>query len=166
MSNIKQSGFKINLGCWKFRIQDWINIDIDPNFGEVCADVRFLPFKDSAVDEIYAGHLLEHFAPREYEALLTEWKRVLSDGGKLTVTVPDTRKSLDLVAQGKMTLEQLASVVYGGAEKRQVQLHQSVFDETIATALLKTYFKDVKTLERTKLAPFNVAWQTIIECHK
>jgi predicted SAM-dependent methyltransferase len=165
MNSTEKSGCKINLGCWKFKIPDWINIDIDPNFGDITADVRKLPFDDDTVDEIYAGHLLEHFAPGEHAALLNEWKRVLTKDGKLTVTVPDIRKSLDLVMQGKMTLELLADAVYGRHDRPE-QVHKCAFDSEVAQAILKTYFRDITVLERTSLAPFNVPWQTIIECKK
>jgi predicted SAM-dependent methyltransferase len=157
---------KCNLACWRFKIPGWINVDIDPAFGEVVADIRKLPFSDNSMEEVYLGHAAEHFHPHEHDALFNEIKRVLKPGGKLTMTVPDTRKALDLVAKGEMDLGLLCQVVYGGAENRPEQLHHSVFDSTIALATLKTYFKDVEEVGHSPYLAATVNWQSIFTCVK
>jgi SAM-dependent methyltransferase len=41
------------------------------------------------VDEVYAGHLLEHFSPYRVMAILREWARVLKPNGRLVMELPD-----------------------------------------------------------------------------
>jgi hypothetical protein len=86
---------RLNLGCGAYRLEGWDNWDADP---ETPADRHFfvppIPVGDRTVDEIYCGHLLEHFEPAEADELLRECRRVLVPGGKLGVVVPDTRAVL------------------------------------------------------------------------
>lgn len=163
---LTQGKILLNIGSWKFHIPGWVNIDIDPAFADVVADARKLPYPDKSADQIFGGHLLEHFHPHEHDSVLTEWKRVLKDDGQLTVIVPDTRKSLDMVAKGEMDLGLLCQVVYGGAENRPEQMHHSVFDVTIAKALLRTYFDDVEEVGHSPCQAATVPWQSIFICKK
>lgn len=86
---------RLNLGCGAYRLEGWDNWDADP---ETPADRHFhappIPVGDRTVDEIYCGHLLEHFEPDEADELLRECRRVLVPGGRLGVVVPDTRAVL------------------------------------------------------------------------
>jgi predicted SAM-dependent methyltransferase len=99
---------KLNLGSGGYRAgprdQGWIDVDEDPAAG---ADWRVhvppIDLDHDTVDEIYAGHLLEHFAPDEAHALLRECYRVLIPGGRLGVVVPDTREILRRYLDGRHT---------------------------------------------------------------
>jgi len=89
---------KLNLGAGRYSLpqaEGWVNVDEDP---ETPADRHYhvppIPAEDASVDEIYCGHLLEHFEPQEAERLLAECLRVLVPGGRLGVVVPDTRAVL------------------------------------------------------------------------
>ena len=89
---------RLNLGCGAYRlpqVDGWSNWDEDP---ETPADRHYhvppIPLEDGTVEEIYMGHLLEHFEPDEADELLRECRRVLVPGGKLGVVVPDTRAVL------------------------------------------------------------------------
>jgi predicted SAM-dependent methyltransferase len=90
---------RLNLGSGGYhaglRDEGWIDVDEDP---AVHADwqvhVPPINLQDGEVDEIYCGHLLEHFDPTGAAALLAECYRVLVPGGRLGVVVPDTREVL------------------------------------------------------------------------
>lgn len=63
---------------------------IIPSGGEVACDVVELkPFSDKSVDAILAKHLFEHLI--NPVKALKEWGRVLKDGGRLVIIVPDWR---------------------------------------------------------------------------
>jgi predicted SAM-dependent methyltransferase len=87
---------RLNLGCgqWPFR-GGWVNVDADP---AAPADAHYtfppLPYQDGTVDDIYLGHVLEHFRYDAGQVLLKECLRVLKPGGRLGVVVPDTRAIL------------------------------------------------------------------------
>lgn len=149
---------RLNLGCNDLPLFDFTNIDIDPRVKpDVVADCLQLPYEDNTVDEIYAGHLLEHTAI--YENALAEWYRVLKPGGKITITVPDTGKALEQYKKGIISLELLNQVVFG-ADDRNEQNHHQVFTEYILLEQMNKYFK-TKIIEDSPLALIKVDWQTI-----
>ena len=87
---------RLNLGCGDFQLpfeQGWVNID---SSRRVRADLHLdvvacpLPFDDDSVEEVYAGHLLEHVPHDDVPGFLAEVRRVLRPGGRLGVVVPDT----------------------------------------------------------------------------
>lgn len=97
-------GTVLDLGCGGKKIDPRvIGVDIRPNGqmgvgynsliasgGEVACDVVELsPFADKSVDAILAKHLLEHIL--DVPKALREWGRVLKDGGRLVILVPDWR---------------------------------------------------------------------------
>lgn len=93
---------KLNLGCGKVVIPGFVGVDM--NRGErvhVQAKLWELPFKDSCIDEIYAGHVIEHITdsvlvhvPRGFrevlglEQVMNEIARVLKPGGRILIRVP------------------------------------------------------------------------------
>ena len=82
---------KLNLGCWIFYREGYINIDRN---GAVRADryedISTLPsFEANCADEIYAGHVAEHVD--DVKASFGRWFEVLKPGGRITITVPDCR---------------------------------------------------------------------------
>lgn len=83
-------GLRLNLGCGKFKLKGFTNIDqlarVEP---DVNADVMVLPYDPGTVDEIYAGHLLEHFPFSDGMKALHYWYALLRPGGRLSVSVPD-----------------------------------------------------------------------------
>jgi hypothetical protein len=83
-------GVRLNLGCGPFPLDGFINVDqfehVEP---DLLCDVLDLPYKPGTVDEIYAGHLLEHFHFEDGKKALAYWFSLLKPGGKIAVTVPD-----------------------------------------------------------------------------
>lgn len=82
---------RLNVGCGRFPLLGWTNLDAS---ADALADIRChvppLPYADGGLDEIYAGHFLEHLTQKEADAFLDECHRCLSPGGKLGIVVPDT----------------------------------------------------------------------------
>ena len=80
---------KLNLGCGRFPLAGYINVDADPVARpDVLHDLeRFpYPFAPSSVEEIEASHVLEHLS--DPFAAVAEWHRILAPGGRLVVRVP------------------------------------------------------------------------------
>jgi predicted SAM-dependent methyltransferase len=69
---------------------DWTIVDVREG-----ADVHInllesdLPFDDNSVDAIYTSHTLEHIFPDRLPAIMNEFFRVLKEGHKIRVVVPD-----------------------------------------------------------------------------
>jgi predicted SAM-dependent methyltransferase len=77
---------KLNLGCGKKHIDDYVNIDI-----QVPCDLKHdltkpLPFANNSVDEIFSeGNVIALFSRKEWFNLKKEIARVLRPGGKLEI---------------------------------------------------------------------------------
>lgn len=81
---------KLNLGCGKLLMKEWVNVDIKG--GEVMADAAFLPFRRHSFDEVLASHVLEHV--EDLGAVMNEVHRVLRQGGIFKARVPYGLKGL------------------------------------------------------------------------
>jgi predicted SAM-dependent methyltransferase len=81
---------RLNIGCGDFPLLYYTNIDEDPS---VRADLHIgvppLPYEDESIEEIYAGHFLEHLEPEQADFFLAECFRCLVPGGLLGLVVPD-----------------------------------------------------------------------------
>ncbi len=92
---------RLNVGCGVHPLLHWTNLDADPGaIADVYQHVPPLPFPEAGLDEIYAGHFLEHLTPEEATAFLAECQRCLVPGGRLGLVVPDTREVLTRWLQG------------------------------------------------------------------
>lgn len=151
---------KLNLGANGFHLKGFINIDIDPKTNpDQVADALHLPYEDNSVDEIYAGHLLEHFT--ENEDVLKEWHRVLKPQGRITITVPDVERGLKMYSEGRLSLDWVNGIVFG-AQDRQEQNHHQVFTKDILLLKVGKYFRALDILEDSPYLLAKVEWQTIV----
>ena len=91
----EDKAIKLNIGCGRKRITDFINIDVMPFVNgnneqrvDIVMDIEkeLLPYKDGAVEEIRVDNVLEHIG--ELKFFLNECHRVLSEKGILKGMVP------------------------------------------------------------------------------
>jgi len=84
---------KINLGCGIHPIQGYVNIDVDKDtFADIYQDINSLGYKENSIEEIYFSHVLEHLTKERGRRLIVEIYKWLTIGGRLIISVPDTRK--------------------------------------------------------------------------
>lgn len=82
-------GMRLNVGCGRFPIAGWLNLDIQelPGVDRV-VDVRAgLPFRDAAA--VYAEHFLEHLTFLEALDFLRASHAALAPGGHLRLSTPN-----------------------------------------------------------------------------
>jgi len=80
---------KLNIGCGKFPLNGWINLDMkEHDKVDIIHDLNKLPlpFDDNSFDEILASHVLEHIY--DYPNLIFELYRILKSDGLLMIKVP------------------------------------------------------------------------------
>ncbi len=80
---------RINLGCGRFPMPGWVNIDsVELPGVDIVADLESakLPFDDDTVEEFTASHLLEHI--RNSLGLMQELYRVAKPGALAVFRVP------------------------------------------------------------------------------
>lgn len=136
---------KLHLGCWKRYIPGFVHIDICslPHI-DYCHPVNQLPmFKDNTVELIYASHVLEYFDRQEAEAVLREWRRVLTPKGLLRLAVPDFA-ALIKVYQMTNDLNKILGPLYGrmavetGEDSQMIIYHKTVYDFESLKGLLES----------------------------
>ncbi len=98
---------RLNIGSGHNPLHYWVNIDSNPStFADFYASVPPMPYNDGVVDEVFAGHFLEHLEQEEAGEFLDECRRVLVPGGKLGIVVPDIqeimRRHLNPAADGRV----------------------------------------------------------------
>lgn len=104
---------KVNVGCGQYPFEGWFNIDIDPNApAQYHGAIPPLPLGDGSVDEIYAGHFLEHLDYDDGAAFLRECFRVLRPGGKVGIVVPDTKAICERYLAGLESLDEICRLFF------------------------------------------------------
>lgn len=84
---------RINIGCGDHPLLDWCNIDASPKAHcDFIATIPPIPYESNSLEEIFAGHYLEHLTQDEAQEFLAECHRCLIPGGILGIVVPDTRE--------------------------------------------------------------------------
>ena len=84
-------------GVWKKPGSQWISLDADPRYADVCVDLNHtpsIPFEDDTVDVIYSSHFFEHISIFAIDDLIGDCYRVLKEKGVLRIVIPDVIKSM------------------------------------------------------------------------
>lgn len=133
---------------------EWVLIDkYVHEAGILNYDALNLPYKDGEIDNIYTSHLLEHFSLKEAQSALVEWKRVLKEGGRLVINVPDMEWAAQAIlalcdrkhpnlGNDKIdsdlfnTLEMLMEVIYGNQD-HEGEFHKSGYTVSIIENMFK-----------------------------
>jgi len=169
---------KLNLASGTDLREGWVNLDIVPRWPsmqrscDIVWDARKdpLPFGDDSVDEIYAGYLLLHLAPRFHPFVLKEIKRVLK---------PDT----GVVVFGEVDMEivmpqflktpwdtRLAELIWGeqgeyhGTDYTEVDKHCHGFTE--ANLRLTLFGAGLYVLDRVKVHSAEVFYEMTLVAKK
>ena len=107
---------RVNVGCGAWPLPGWINIDevrvksmTTAKIG-VFASVPPLPFPDGCLEEIYAGHFVEHLPRFRAVEFIAECHRCLKPGGLLGIVVPDTRAVMEAYVTGRKRMVELPAV--------------------------------------------------------
>jgi predicted SAM-dependent methyltransferase len=149
------TGLRLNLGSGTTPIPGFVNVDaLEEAPGvDVIADIgERLPFDDGAAEQVYASHLLEHFATDRVPELLAEWRRVLRPGGVLLIAVPD----LDAIASILISREgwftppnaPWIGAIYGG-QKDEYDFHKTGFTGPwLAHLMREAGFGEIERVKR------------------
>ena len=92
-------GGKLRRDGWEILdVHDGEHVDHKRNANDLAV------FEDGTFDELYASHVLEHFEYRfDLLPTLKEWRRVLKDGGRSYVSVPDLRTLCQMSVDDSLT---------------------------------------------------------------
>jgi predicted SAM-dependent methyltransferase len=151
----RQGRIQLELGSGPKRgTNGWTTVDL---FG---ADINWdlkkgIPLGDDSVDRIYTSHMFEHIPYKHLVGFVGECKRVLKDGGSLSVCVPNAGFYIRAYIEGKNFRESSSyfqpAVVHTGSFMDQVNYiaymdggHAYMFDqENLVNTLKKGGFTKV-----------------------
>lgn len=92
---------RLNIGCGQHPLLYWTNLDAATDaLADLHVSVPPLPMADNSLEEIYAGHFLEHLTPGDADVFLQECFRCLVPGGRVGILVPDTREIMTRYLRG------------------------------------------------------------------
>lgn len=137
---------KLNLGCgWRNFGKSWIHIDGGEYNHLNSKDIINLPYGDNSVDLIYSSHTLDYFDRQEAIDVLTEWRRVLKEDGKLQLAVPDFEAMSKMYLQG-YPLDMFEGVLFGRMFMGDNKIyHKTIYDfNSLKALLISIGFKDIK----------------------
>jgi len=97
---------KLNIGSGRKKMDGYTNVDAlewDGNT-DIMHDLTNIPypFKGGRIDEIFCGETLEHISFRDTFYVLIEFYRILKEGGKLSIQVPDCGKMMKYYVNGQV----------------------------------------------------------------
>lgn len=136
---------KLNLGGRDKPIHGFLTVDMHEG-ADIRADIGTLEgIEDGSVEEIYCSHALEHFPHPRTAGVLKRWRRVLKDGGKAYIAVPDFDAMVKLYLKFGMN-GFIRNMLYGD-QGYDLAYHYTAFTfPTLAAALSEAGFRDVKRI--------------------
>lgn len=143
----------INIGCGHRILDGWINCDIQrspraPRAPEILCDARSIPLEDGCAQNVMACHLIEHFYLWEVPALLAEWRRLLVDGGKLILELPNIELCARNLLAGKTDQMCMWGFFGDPGHKDPYMCHRWGYtSKTITALLMENGFKKIKLLD-------------------
>jgi len=134
------SKYKLHIGCGKRYIPGFVHVDqVQFPHVDYVQDIRDLSnFADGSAEMIYACQVIEYFDREEVLSVLAEWRRVLTTGGVLRLSVPNFEVIARLYTAG-LALEWFLGTLYGkiGDGKGGHVYHRTTYDEASLTAVLE-----------------------------
>ncbi len=99
---------RLNIGCGPVETPGFVRVDFCPGV-DIRVDLRRpLPIPDGVASMILCEHFLEHLRyPGQAVSFLKECLRLLAPGGRLYVSVPDTRWPMECYVHGRTEWQQV-----------------------------------------------------------
>ena len=139
---------RLLLGGRTTRIEGFTNVDLyeGPEV-DIRTDISDLSmFKDGEVTEMYNSHCLEHFPHVRTLSVLKEWRRVLKNGGKAYIAVPDFDAMVRIYTKTGLT-DWVKNMLYGD-QIYDLAFHYAPFTfASLAKQVIDAGFSDVKRIK-------------------
>jgi predicted SAM-dependent methyltransferase len=151
---------KLHLGCGRYYLDGYTNIDYPPAEHTVQADIKAdiycdivkLHFPAGSIEEIRLHHLFEHFSRPVALALLCRWRDWLAPGGKLHIETPDLKASAWLLVSPLVSYEKKHEVIrhlFGSHEAHWAIHWDGWYPERLTRTLQHLGF-DIASIRTTK----------------
>lgn len=144
---------RLHIGGTK-RMRGWEIFNIAPGEGvDHVGNAKDLSrFPDRTFSELYASHVLEHFSYRnELGIVLSEWHRVLKDGGRVRISVPDLEVLSAMFLDRELSSDEryfVMRMIFGG-QVNPYDVHHTGFSRAFLVHWLrKAGFADIRRVKR------------------
>jgi len=117
---------RLNVGAGDVKIDGFT--PVDRKFGD---EAYPLKYGDGEADEIRACHILEHFDFKQVPQVLSDWVRVLKEGGRMRLAVPDVDKIAAMSDDPRRLLYLM------GGQTDDNDYHKSAFTEDVLRGLME-----------------------------
>ncbi len=117
---------KLNAGCGKNYLKEWINIDINPSIKcDFVMSAHNLEFENETFEKVMALHVIEHLGFFKTRYFLSESYRILKDGGNILIETPHIEKAFEnfLKAETASEREIILGWIYGSESLYQNHLY-------------------------------------------
>uniref|UniRef100_A0A6H2A0M2 Putative methyltransferase n=1 Tax=viral metagenome TaxID=1070528 RepID=A0A6H2A0M2_9ZZZZ len=149
----------LDIGCgkkegrYKHDGYEMVYLDIDSKVEpDVAADARKLPFENEEFDAVHSSHLLEHFSRVESLEILKEWVRVLKQGGKVRLVVPNIITIMERLRDD--SLNEVDFWVVLGKQGNEFDYHKNLFTPNIMRSLCER--AELKNVMLSMIAPIHI----------
>lgn len=132
-------GLKLNLGCNYMKLDDFINIDINPDVKpDIVLDMTKLRdrFAPDSVDLILFSQTLEHVDEHVGFNVLQQIYSVLKPGGCVIVEVPDGSDVEEKYRRGDINYHEYKTLI-GGNEDVPYQDHHALYTKEKLESILR-----------------------------
>jgi predicted SAM-dependent methyltransferase len=104
-----QRGVKINLGSGHWKLEGWVNVDLDRDSQpDVVADLSAgLPFRDGVADYMHTEDFIDQLELEAACRFLRECHRILRPGGVIRILTPDVRNLASMYLHEPEALKKL-----------------------------------------------------------
>ena len=141
----------LNLGCGTDIIDNWINIDINPQDKRVNKyDISRIGdhFKADSVDNIKLAHVLEHFTYEEGATLIRQCHTILKSGGNIYIEMPNLRKICAYIIDSGIGNREFYLKQLFGNQSTVWEYHKSGYDyEMLAHLVTSIGFKQIENVK-------------------
>lgn len=142
---------KLNLGSGKRNLVDYVNVDaIKHTESTVVGNILSLVYDDSAIEEIYSEHVIEHLDRNELDLLFKECRRVLAPKGKLTFVAPCLVSTIQDYVDGLIDIEYLDNFLFALHEHKYDYHKQGVHEYKLRALCAKYNFEIVSITNQTR----------------
>jgi predicted SAM-dependent methyltransferase len=126
---IESKGTKLNVGCYYMKIDDFVNIDINPDVKpDLCCNMLDIDkhYGQNSIQGILISQCLEHVTKEQGIELLHKFFKILRPGGWLIVEVPDGNDIEGRFNRGEIS-KQIYDLLTTGHKEVAFQGHDSIY---------------------------------------
>lgn len=130
---------KLNLGCGLNKIENFVNVDIDPKVepDQEWDFRRKFPIEDNSVEHIVFFHVLEHLRKLTHFALFQEMYRVLEPNGELWISFPEFERCVIYWLDNKRGKRDFWEATIYGRQASDFDYHVCALTKESVALLLK-----------------------------